>query len=61
MNWGGAKSTYGHIPCTMMWQDVASIDDGVTHGLVGVIHADLGSNTPFEAVLGTQSHLLEMF
>ena len=45
----------------MMWQNITPIDDGVTHGLVGVVDTDLGSNTPFEAALGTQFHLLEVF
>ena len=40
-----------------MRSDVASVDDGVTKSLVGVIYAHLGAQTPSLAFLGPGSHL----
>ena len=49
------------LPRAVMGQDIAPVYDRVAHRLVGVIDANFGSNTPFEAVPGTRFHLLKVF
>jgi hypothetical protein len=34
------------VPSTMVRQRVASVDDGISEGLVGVVYAELGSDAP---------------
>lgn len=42
-----------------MGKEIAAVDDGVSHGLIGVIDADLCSDAPSEAFFSTFLHLLE--
>ena len=51
----------GNSPRAMMGQDITPVYDRVAHSFVGVIDANLGSNTPFETILGSGFHLLEVF
>lgn len=44
----------------MMRQRVATVDDGIAHSLVGIVHTDFGSNAPSDAFLCALFHLLEM-
>lgn len=43
----------------MVWDKIAAVDDGVTHGLVGVIHAHLGTDTPSKTLFRSLGHLFE--
>lgn len=43
----------------MVWVEVASVDNGVAHGFVGVIYAHFRTKTPSDAVLSTLGHLFE--
>lgn len=44
----------------MMREEVASVDDGVSEGFVWVIHADLCTNTPPDALIGSSLHFSEV-
>jgi len=37
----------------------ASVDDGISHSLVGIVEAHLGSKTPLLSLLGSLGHLGE--
>lgn len=44
----------------MVWVKVTAVDNGVTHGFVGIIYAHLRAKTPSDAVFGTLGHLFEV-
>ena len=44
----------------MVRKEIAAIDDGVAQSLVRVVHAHLRTETPFDALLGSLGHLLEV-
>ena len=43
----------------MMRKNIATVDDRVAHGLVGIINADLSANTPSETLLRPLLHVRE--
>jgi hypothetical protein len=43
----------------MVWVKVAAVDNGVTHGFVGIIYTHFRAETPPDAIFGTFGHLLE--
>jgi hypothetical protein len=43
----------------MVWVKVATVDNGVAHGFIGIIYAHFRTKTPSDAVLRTLSHLFE--
>jgi hypothetical protein len=44
----------------MVWVKVAAVDNGVTHGFVGIVYAHFRAETPPDAVFGTLGHLFEV-
>lgn len=44
----------------MMGNNIASVDNGIAHSLVGIIDTDLGTKTPSQAFSAPSGHLLEV-
>ena len=64
VNHGARKVVHGvHLPlgpgAVVNVLDVASVDDGIAHGLVGVVERDLGTNAVCQTFLGGLLHLLK--
>ena len=43
----------------MVWVKVATVDNGVAHGFVGIVYAHFRTKTPSNAFLSTLGHLFE--
>lgn len=50
-----------NIPCSMMWDYVAPVDDGIAQRLVRIVHAHFGTYAPAKALLGARLHFGEAF
>ena len=44
----------------MVGKNIASVNDRIAHGLVGVVHAHFRTDTPPQALIGALFHLSEM-
>jgi hypothetical protein len=46
-----------NAPSTVVGKNIASVNDGIAHGLVGVVDADLGAETPSQTLSAPGRHL----
>ena len=51
---------FPRVASPVMGLRIATVDDGIAHSLVGVVHADFGSNAPSDALLRALFHLLKV-
>lgn len=54
------RNTLNNSPCTMVRNDVASIDDWITKGFILIIHAYFGADAPPETLRRARFHFCKV-